>query len=139
MVNPKLTAKAFGFRVKEDDFRNFMREELAMKIDGACVAENGKVDMIFINTAMPLDVQTFAYGHELGHAAHAGTALFNDEDLCDRFACKLLAPRRLLREAVKETRTTDPVTLAERFGIPTEFMTSRLIDLGLVEAESVAA
>jgi Zn-dependent peptidase ImmA (M78 family) len=147
-VDPRKTTELLGIDVFEYDF--FVEsgyKEWGTMVYGMHKAYGDGTRLIHINTYFPEDEIRFTYGHELGHAAygHGHTSeelalcTFPEEEaLADRFATILLAPRRYVREAVRELGT-DSIKLAEVFGIPERYMKIRLQDLGLLQTQEVAA
>ncbi|PUB27685.1 uncharacterized protein DUF955 [Promicromonospora sp. AC04] len=133
-----------------------VHESLDPTVSGLLLREGG-TKLIAVNSGHHRRRQRFTVAHELGHLQmHKGEYIVdstvrvnrrdglssmatNDEEIeANAFAAALLMPRSLVHEAIGRLRASQMANparatelLAEQFGVSTEAMGYRLINLGL--------
>jgi len=122
-------------------------------ISGACVVDERLGVGILINTNDAPWRRNFDLAHELFHVVTwnvfsarevgDGTVRTRPEQFADAFASSLLLPEKRLLEALEEVtanttiRLVDMIELAKDFGVSTEAILWRLVNLNILKKESV--
>ena len=140
--------------VLENNLRfKILHLELDDGISGACVVDERLGVGVLINATEAPWRRNFDLAHELFHVVTWGVFTHEEvgdgniktqpEKYADAFASSLLLPEGSLKEAISEIvtggdmRLVDVIELAKEFGVSTEAILWRLVNLGFTKKEAV--
>jgi Zn-dependent peptidase ImmA (M78 family)/DNA-binding XRE family transcriptional regulator len=131
-LEKKLVILIIEYPLKSDDVRAFsLRSDLSV---------------IVLNESDEPQVKLFSLFHEVGHLLISSEGICSIdvevkqsgiEEFCNRFAAEFLAPSEILEKEIKSKKFSDKriSKLARRYGVSTQVMMIRLLNLGYITKE----